>query len=139
MALEIGAGRQPKSCNREACHDICRAATIPFGLMTISESLQRRARLLFLALAVVWLAVPVSFFIFGASAETIVGLPWPIAVCAIAFGTVMFLLTRLKCPKCSDSLYGVLDEVAFSRTNDAARQCPNCRADYTQAAELTAD
>jgi hypothetical protein len=107
--------------------------------MTIGESLQRRVRLLFLALLLVWLAVPLSFVVFGASAETIIGLPWPIVVCAFAFATVMLLLAKVKCPLCSESLYGTLDDVAFSRDKDAARQCPSCRADYTQPPGLTAD
>jgi hypothetical protein len=89
---------------------------------------------LLLALLIVWIAIPVSFLTFGSSAYAVAGLPWPVAVCALAFGGVMLLLAQLKCPACGDSLFGVLDEVGFSRDLDATRQCPYCQADFTQPA-----
>jgi hypothetical protein len=102
--------------------------------MTIHESLRRRVRLLLLSLLIVWLAVPSSLMMAGPDAETVAGLPWPIIACAIAFAAVMFLLAQVKCPLCSDSLYGVLDEVGFSRDENTTRHCPNCRGDFTQPA-----
>jgi hypothetical protein len=103
--------------------------------MTIRESLRRRVRLLLLALLIVWLAVPSSMVVVGPDADTLAGLPWPIAACAIAFATVMFMLARVKCPLCSDSLYAVLDDVGFSRDLNTTCRCANCQGDYTQPAE----
>lgn len=99
--------------------------------MTISNHLKRRIRSLLALLLATWLAIPLCDFLFTARAPLIAGIAWPILACFAVFAGVMYLLVRVRCPTCQESLFGIVGDIAFeSAGEDRVRWCPHCRADF---------
>jgi hypothetical protein len=100
--------------------------------MTISDYLKQRIRLLFLAMFVAWLCIPLSVVIFGNSAMKHEP-PWPVVVLFPIFGLVVLLLSRTKCPRCKGPLYGLAGSIAFPFFRQRrVRYCPYCRVDFDE-------
>jgi len=100
--------------------------------MTIGAALKRRLRLLLLALFGCCLAITLCIHFYAAVKPDVAGMSWPVLVCFSVFGAVAYLLARIRCPACRESLYGTLDDIGLRRGE--MTRCPYCRADFSSPA-----